>query len=387
MKIIKMIVPLCLAAAMAGTFSMPALAFTDVARTPEEWAKLRDNTMEYGELGALIHEYNVTVLNNRDDFFKVKDRTQQEISDSYRAQAQSLYDSVQYPDGSDETQYAIAYSNALSLENMARSLEQKADENVDDGQIKKLQYDQVENTLVNSAQTLMNSYWQLLENRKNLEANIALAKASYDAVMTQFGLHAVTQADVNKAQEQVKDAEAKLINMDASIKKTKQSLCLMTGWSYDANPDIMPIPTADVSRIEKMNPTADLEAAKKNNYTLRSDQRKLENTESSTSKETLQNTIKDEEQKAGAALNNQYQAVLQAKADYDQAGTDYDLEAKNMTASQTKYQLGMISAVDYMKAQVSFVEKETNKAVKDLALQQAMTNYDWAVNGLLSLGQ
>lgn len=387
MKMMKKIAPLCLAAVMAGTCAMPALAYTDVTRTPEEWAKLKDNTLEYDELGALIHEYNVTVLNNRDDYFKVKNRTQQEISDSYRAQAQDIYNSIQYPDGSDETQYAIAYSNALSLENMAKSLEQKADENVDDGQIKKLQYDQVEDTLVNSAQTLMNTYWQQLESRKVLEADIALAQASYNAVQVQFNTQTVTQADVNKAQEQVKDAQAKLINMDAAIKKTKQSLCMMTGWSYDANPDIMQIPPADVSRIDTMNPAADIETAKKNNFTLRSDQRKLDNSESSASRETLTNTIKDEEQKAGAALNNQYQAVLQAKADYDQASTDYDLESKNMAASQTKYELGMLSPVDYMKAQVSFVEKETGKTVKDLALQQAMTNYDWAVNGLLSLGQ
>lgn len=387
MNIIKKIAPICLAAAMVGTGTLPAWAASDVTRTEEEWTKLRDNTLEYGELGALIHEYNVTVLNNRSDYFKVKNRTQQEISDSYRSQAQELYGSIQYPDGSDEMTYAIAYANALQLENAAKSMEQKADENVDDGQIRKIQYDQVEDTLVTSAQTLMNSYHQLLQSKKTLEANMALVKASYDVTVRQHGLNMVTQADVYKAEEQVKTAEAGLISLEANIKKTKQSLCMMTGWSYDANPEIISIPPADVKRIASMNPETDLEAAKKNNYALRSDRRKLENSSSSSSKESLENAIKDGEQKIGAALNNQSQTVLQAKADYDQSVSEYELELKSMGTAQRKYEQGMTSAIEYMKAQAAYIEKETKRAIKDLALEQAMTTYDWAVKGLLSLGQ
>ena len=33
----------------------------DFAYSAEKWASLRDNTMEYGELADLIHEYNPTV--------------------------------------------------------------------------------------------------------------------------------------------------------------------------------------------------------------------------------------------------------------------------------------------------------------------------------------
>ena len=387
MKLLKRIAPVCLAAAMAGTYAMPALAASDVSRSEEEWAKLKDNTMEYGELAGLIHEYNVTVLNNRADYFKVKNRTKQEISDSYRMQAQDLYDAVQYPDGSDETAYALAYANALQLENQAKSLEQMADDNVDDGQIRKIQYDQVEATLVSSAQTTMNSYQQMLLNRRTLEASLNLVRASYNAVAAQFSLNMVTQADVQKAEEQVKSTEAKLMNLDANIKKLRQNLCLMTGWAYDANPEILPIPAADVSRIAAMNPAADLEKAIENNYTLRADKRKLTNTESSSSRETLEKTIKEEEQKAGAELNNQYQAVLQAKLAYDQASTAYELEAKKAQTAARQYEQGSISALEYTQAQTSLIEKEVSRSVADLALVQAMDTYDWAVNGLLTLGQ
>lgn len=387
MKMIKRIAPICLAAVMGAITVMPVWAYTDVTRSDEEWAKLEDNVMEYGELAALIHEYNVTVLNNRADYFKVKNRTKQEISDNYRSQAQNMYNSIQYPDGSDETAYAMAYANAVQLEAQAKSLEQLADDNVDDGEIKKIQYDQVEATLVSAAQTSMNSYQQLLLNKGTMEANLEVMRATYNSVVTQASNGMVTQADVLAAEEQVKSLEAKLINLDASIKKIKQSLCLMTGWSYNADPEIMPIPSADVTRIASMNPAADLEKAKANNYTLRAEKRKLNNTESASSKENLERTIKNEEQNAGAALNNQYQTVIQAQLSYNQALTEFDLETKNMQKAQIQLGQGMISPLDFKKAQAAYIEKEAKRYTSELALIQAMDTYDWAVAGLLSLGQ
>ena len=387
MKMLKKIAPVCLAAVMGAMTVMPAWAYSDVTRSDEEWAKLQDNVLEYDELAGLIHEYNVTVLNNRADYFKVKNRTQQEISDNYRTQAQNLYDMIQYPtSGDDETTYAMAYASAAQLEAQAKSLEQMADDNIDDGEIRKIQYDQAEATLVSAAQTSMNSHQQLLLNRGTLEANLALVRATYHSVVVKAGEGMATQADVLSAQEQVKSLEAKLISLDASINKTRQSLCLMTGWAYDAKPEIMPIPSADVTRIAAMNPAADLEKAIKNNYTLRADKKKLANTESASSKETLERTIKNEEQNAGAALNNQYQAVLQAQLSYNQAVTNFELETKNMQKAQQQYSQGMISALDYTKAQAAYVEKEANRYISELALVQAMDTYDWAVAGLLNLG-
>ena len=104
---------------------------------------------------------------------------------------------------------------------------------IDDGEIRKIQYDQAEATLVSAAQTSMNSHQQLLLNRGTLEANLALVRATYNSVVVKAGEGMATQADVLSAQEQVKSLEAKLISLDASINKTRQSLCLMTGWAYD----------------------------------------------------------------------------------------------------------------------------------------------------------
>ena len=63
----KLISAGCLSAVLA--FSGPAATAwagsPEFARTPEEWARLRDNVMEYDELAGLIREYNVTVQKNQ----------------------------------------------------------------------------------------------------------------------------------------------------------------------------------------------------------------------------------------------------------------------------------------------------------------------------------
>lgn len=378
-------IPMCMAAVMAGTITVPAWASPEFSRDAQEWEKLRDNTMEYGELEALVHEYNVTVLNNKVDLADSRGKTSEEIASSYRDAASDLYNSVVYPEDDSELSYAMSYATATSIDNQAKSLERMADDNVDDGEIRKLQYDQVEATIASGAQNSMNSYQQLLESRKTLEANRALLTALYESTVAQAGLGMATQADVLSAQQNVQSLEASIISMDANINKVRQSLCVMTGWAYNANPEIVALPAADISRLDSMNPTTDLEKAKENNYTLKIDKKKLSNSSSSTSRQTLEKTVQDDEQKIGAALNNQYHAVLQAKTAYDQAIADFDLEAKNMQTAQLKFDLKMLSKLEYIQTQTAFTEKQANKAIAEMALLQAMDAYDWALRGLLSL--
>ena len=86
-------------AAAAGT--MPAYnvygASPDFARTEEEWAKLKDNVIEYDELEALIHEYNATVQNNQYTYQKFRQDygdTNEEVAQEYYKLAQDYYNDM-----------------------------------------------------------------------------------------------------------------------------------------------------------------------------------------------------------------------------------------------------------------------------------------------------
>ena len=377
---------LSLAAALAGAAPAGALAASpEFARTPEEWERLRDNTLEYEEIPDLIREYNSTVQNNMISYGDYRGKDANEIAEDYREAAQTLYDSVVWP-SEDDTGYAMLYSAAETAQAQARQLEKMADENVSDGMIIKWQYDQVEASLSSTAQNLMSQYYQLLENRKTAEAGKELAEASLRSVETQASLGMATENDVLTAREAVKTAEAGVISAERNIQSVKQHLQVMTGWAYNSEPEIAQMPPVDVTRIDAMNPETDLEKALENNYTLLIAKRTLENTSDAANQQIQRQTIANTEQQIASGLTDLYSQVLQARNTYDQARSALELEEKNMAAAETKYGLGMISRLEYLQARNAYVESQANFRIQELALQSAMDAYDWALRGNMVLG-
>ena len=377
---------LSLAAALAGAAPAGALAASpEFARTPEEWERLRDNTLEYEEIPDLIREYNSTVQNNMISYGDYRGKDANEIAEDYREAAQTLYDSVVWP-SEDDTGYAMLYSAAETAQAQARQLEKMADENVSDGMIIKWQYDQVEASLSSTAQNLMSQYYQLLENRKTAEAGKELAEASLRSVETQASLGMATENDVLTAREAVKTAEAGVIFAESNIQSVKQNLQVMTGWAYNSEPEIAQMPPVDVTRIDAMNPETDLEKALENNYTLLIAKRTLENTSDAANQQIQRQTIANTEQQIASGLTDLYSQVLQARNTYDQARSALELEEKNMAAAETKYGLGMISRLEYLQARNAYVESQANFRIQELALQSAMDAYDWALRGNMVLG-
>ena len=377
---------LSLAAALAGAAPAGALAASpEFARTPEEWERLRDNTLEYEEIPDLIREYNSTVQNNMISYGDYRGKDANEIAEDYREAAQTLYDSVVWP-SEDDTGYAMLYSAAETAQAQARQLEKMADENVSDGMIIKWQYDQVEASLSSTAQNLMSQYYQLLENRKTAEAGKELAEASLRSVETQASLGMATENDVLTAREAVKTAEAGVISAKSNIQSVKQNLQVMTGWAYNSEPEIAQMPPVDVTRIDAMNPETDLEKALENNYTLLIAKRTLENTSDAANQQIQRQTIANTEQQIASGLTDLYSQVLQARNTYDQARSALELEEKNMAAAETKYGLGMISRLEYLQARNAYVESQANFRIQELALQSAMDAYDWALRGNMVLG-
>lgn len=87
------------AAVAAGTMPVYNVyaASPNFARTEEEWAKLKDNVIEYDELEDLIHEYNATVQNNQYTYQKFRQDygdTNEEVAQEYYKLAQDYYNDM-----------------------------------------------------------------------------------------------------------------------------------------------------------------------------------------------------------------------------------------------------------------------------------------------------
>lgn len=359
----------------------------EFARTADKWTALRDNVLQYDEIADLVHEYNVTVQNNRISYDKKRDDDNDDIRNSYMESAQELYSSAaDLLTGVDETSpsYAGLVYSATNTKIQAQNMIQQADSDTSDSETLKLQYDQQEATLVSSAQSLMNSYQQLLANLESLKSNRDLLQTTYQSMEAQKALGMITQSELLAAKQNLQTAEAAITSMESNMRNVRQNLCVMTGWNHDANPEIQAIPSTDLNRVASIDLESDKQKAVDQNYSLKSSRRQLTNASDGTSRQKLQNEVNAADQKIRASVASNYEAVLQAKSDYEEAVTALSVEESNMAAAESGYQIGTISALEYQKAKSAYVQAQVKQQVGNLALFQALETYNWSVNGLAS---
>ena len=380
MKKWKQISACCLAAVLAAAAPTGTAwaGSPEFARSAEEWAKLRDNVMEYDELAGLIHEYNVTVQNNQRDYNEKKNKTSDEIAQDYRDAADAVRSSMS---GDDSPQAIMQDSMA---EAQALSLEQQADDNVEDSEIFKMTYDQTEATLVSNAQTNMISYHQKARDLDLKKKNRELLAATYDSVVLKMNHGMATQMEVLTAQENLQNADAAILTVESDLENTRQKLCVMLGWRYDASPEIREIPAVDLNRIQSMDPAADKAKALENNYTLRINKKKLANSSNNSKKESLQMTIDDNIQRIGSSVDSAYKNVIQSQTAYQQAAVSLEVASKNMEAAERKMQIGTLSRLDYLNQQYAYLQAQVAMEDASMALFQAVESYDWNIDGLAS---
>ena len=376
---------------MTAAFPMSALAGSpEFAYTQEKWAALRDNVLEYEELNDLIHEYNATVLNNRAEYDDYRGKSSDRFKNDYADTVQDLYDaSDKMLENVDEDQpgYASALAGSISTRIQAQRMQETADSENMDGDIKKLEYDRQEADLVRTAQTKMNQYWQKAKNRQSLEASLSLAQArqSAAAVRVQEGLE--PQARLMEAQEAVQSAQAAIQAGDKEMDTVRRELCVLTGWSCDASPEIREIPVTRAVDLGAIDLEGDKQRAVEQNYALRAAKGKMNNTNYGTvQNKVLQVNVSEAEQKIKTDVENRYQNLKQAQSDQDQAAAELALEQRNLDAASRKLENGSIKRNEYLEIQDGYAAKAAAEQVSALKLTQAQEDYWWAVNGLADAG-
>ncbi|MCD8371257.1 MAG: TolC family protein [Clostridiales bacterium] len=378
---------LALGAAGLMTAAAPLAAFAaspEFSRTEEEWAQLRDDVLEYEELAGLIHEYNATVQQNAIDYAYFRNEygeTNTEWADKYRELASDLRDAIDYPD-IDDSSYGTQMAQAITNEASADTYEESADDALEDIYVKYLEYSQEEAQLVQSAQTLMISYY-LNQLQQQIDTKTQeLSQLTYDYTVKQRDVGMATDIEVLSAFESLRSTEQALIDDQTAIDSGRKSLLVLCGWDANADAEIRSIPEVDEERITQMDPTTDTETAIANNYTLLSNTRQYENARSNDKKETLAVSMADNERNIKASVSSSYQSVLSSKIAYDLAVTQAALEAQNLTIAQTKAANGQLDVLSLQTQQNTTETAALNVEVARLNLFQAIQSYEWAINGL-----
>lgn len=378
---------------MAGLFAMalmmgvtPLQAFAtspEFAYTAEKWASLRDNKLEYSEIADLIHEYNTTVRQNELDYQEYKGKTSTDIAKEYYNSAAEVTERINYPED-DSTNYANQLSSALSSEISADNLTEEGDSNVDDGEIKRLGYEQEEKSLVQQAQELMISYYSGKASLDSLEDAVTQAETAYTQAQTRKAAGMALQSDVDTAAESVTTAKASLQSAKSSLEQTRQQLVIMLGWNYNDSVEFGTLPEVDTSAVSSINVTSDIQTAITNNYSIKITERRLANSQSENNRATYTSTLSNQKDTVSTNVKNAYNSLVLAKNSYEQAKTSYELEEKERAAAELRLSAGTITKKTYAKQESACLSAKTSMESEKLSFLTAKVTYDWAVAGLAS---
>lgn len=270
---------------LQGSFAALA-ASPQFAYDADTWAKLQDNVMEYSELPYLVQEYNPTYLNNQTTYQAGRDtKNAKEVQDKQYNQANDLYDSADnLRDQADQIEdylavpgMASAYASLMSasamVEQNALKTQQSADASYRDSEMDRLDYMNSQDAVVVQVEAAFAAYNQVKKTIPLMEKSLELQELTLQMTQKRQQLGQATQIDVLNAQKSLQSLQSTLTQTKAGLQTQHQQLCVQTGWTYDAEPDIQDLPQADLGQIAAMNLAADTQTALEQNLSLQSNKR------------------------------------------------------------------------------------------------------------------
>ena len=354
---------------LQGSFAALA-ASPQFAYDADTWAKLQDNVMEYSELPYLVQEYNPTYLNNQTTYQAGRDtKNAKEVQDKQYNQANDLYDSADnLRDQADQIEdylavpgMASAYASLMSASVMVE-----------------------QNAVVVQVEAAFAAYNQVKKTIPLMEKSLELQELTLQMTQKRQQLGQATQIDVLNAQKSLQSLQSTLTQTKAGLQTQHQQLCVQTGWTYDAEPDIQDLPQADLGRIAAMNLAADTQTALQQNLSLQSNKRGYANmAEGSADKKNMDRTIKNQEQTIRSSMQTLYNDIMQKQTALQLADASLAAETQAMNAMQKKLELGMATQMEYKSEEVSVLEKQIDKETANMNLQQAIEMYEWALKGYM----
>ena len=345
-------------------------------------ASLNDGLLESDELPELVERYNVTYKNTYSQTVSQSqnlDAARQLGKDANELMEDALDLKEDDMDEATRALYESYKESAMAMRKQAAKLSTEDLSGTTERSMKALKNQQ---TML--AQNLLIQYQSAVSGKELAEKNEELARASLDAVTAQAGLGMASSEDVLKANQSWLQAQSAAVQLDSTIRNLKQNLLITCGWNGDTDPEIAPLPAPDPARVDRMNLAADTETATQTNYSFIS--LRQGGASGSVSRNAKKRNVSQMRQSIAVGMEGLYAKAVAARQACEGAEANFQAAALDMQAADQKNAMGMMSRIDYLQAQVSYLTAKSERDTAQTELFSAIQNYDWALKGMMASG-
>ena len=380
--------------------SAPFQAFAEEANPDSSYSvdqeRLTDNQLDYDEIGARVKEYYgpiksaynmVRGMTEDQGQIAVNERT---MADDFISQARAAEDLAKDQTGMDQMINKATAKALRKTANQMRTMANNMDRSLSRKNSSEKQIDRQANSLILNVEMMLNQYQQLQSQRTIAAKGVELATAAKQLQNTMQAQGMAVDADVLSAAASLSSGQSQLNTLDAGIEQICKMLCSFTGYDEASNPVFGEVPAADPSYIATVNVAEDKEKAVNNNYELISLRGQtgggMTDLQIRTSKTTTQianklRNVEYSEENVRSNIQALYDAMEEKNSSYSAAKTAYESGQISWQAAQVQKANGMLSNIQYMQQELAWLQAQSGYKCADLALQQAIQNYKWAVAG------
>ena len=380
--------------------SAPFQVFAEEANPDSSYSvdqeRLTDNQLDYDEIGARVKEYYgpiksaynmVRGMTEDQGQIAVNERT---MADDLISQARAAEDLAKDQTGMDQMINKATAKALRKTANQMRTMANNMDRSLSRKNSSEKQIDRQANSLILNVEMMLNQYQQLQSQRTIAAKGVELATAAKQLQNTMQAQGMAVDADVLSAAASLSSGQSQLNTLDAGIEQICKMLCSFTGYDEASNPVFGEVPAADPSYIATVNVAEDKEKAVNNNYELISLRGQtgggMTDLQIRTSKTTTQianklRNVEYSEENVRSNIQALYDAMEEKNSSYSAAKTAYESGQISWQVAQVQKANGMLSNIQYMQQELAWLQAQSGYKCADLALQQAIQNYKWAVAG------
>ena len=330
--------------------------------------------VEYENLRQLLLEGNLDLQQANDSYESNKKNYQELMEQMREEQAYMKFLAEKYEDTEEEASYR---SNAALLGAQASRLSKQLE--AMNRQTRKLTVEENTDSYTMAAQSVMNSYNQMVLNVDASEKSVQAAEASCEAVMKKQSAGAATATEVSEAADRLDNERNLLASYRQQADQLRFRLLSMLGLPDDGTVTIGVIPEPDLEAVDTVNYEEDKQKAINNNSSVQSVRHSRAGTTSEINRKTAQETEAVGE--AEAEFLAVYQELKSTRLQYQAAESAFESAKIGYESLKLKQQAGMLSRTEYLEGEADYLQELAAYKEASMNLTAALENYRWMVKG------